>query len=87
MALKGTIVNNQGVFSAQFLKTVFLVKLLGFNILFTQNEILKMNHLCFLQALLTAVLSAGGFGEEEEIEYLRGNEKQNYVNMSLCPNK
>lgn len=48
---------------------MFLVKLLGFNIFLTQNEILMMNHLCcLLQALLTAVPSVGGFGEGEEVQ-------------------
>lgn len=56
------------MFSALFLKTIFLVKLLSFNILLTQKEILMANHLSsLLQALLTAVISMGGFQEGEEI--------------------
>lgn len=65
------------MFSAQFLKTIFIVKLLDFNILLTQKEILKMNHLCcLLQALLIAVLSAGGFGEGEEIQAIFKGERE-----------
>jgi len=44
------------------------LKLLDF-ILLTQNEILKMNYLCCpLQALLTRLPSAGGFGQGEETQ-------------------